>query len=199
MMLSKTILLVPVMAMVSVPVLAQEKPFDGLYLGGEIGRSDFDLELEPGDEAVSFDDSGMIYGGVIGARSQFDSGLVLGVEGRIAEPDFNLSLTDGADVVSLEPRMQYGIDGVVGFVPGVMPNTLFFGKAGYTRARSRMTFPGGETETDGTDAFRWGGGIEQSLSQNISLRAQAVRTNYDTVDNIDLKDWQVTAGLLFKF
>lgn len=202
MMLNKTILSLSMLAVAAAPAMAaDEKPFDGFYLGGEIGYSDFSLDIDAGDAEVSFDDSGLVYGGFAGWRKQFNSGLVLGLEGRISKPDFDLTLTDGDDTATLSAKEQYGIDGVVGYVPPALPNTLFYGKAGYTRARARAVLTGtvNSSETDSGDAFRWGGGVEQALTQNISLRAQAIRTNYESVDGADLNDWQMTGGLIFKF
>ena len=158
-----------------------DKQFDGLYGGIEAGVDWTKLAGE------AKRDRSLYYGGVLGFRSQMDNNMVLGLEGTFGDSGYknnaqNLKL--GYEwSASLTLGQAFGRDGA----------NLVYAKAGYVETRVKEI--DGEDVSSKLDGWRFGGGYERALTDNMSLRLGADYTTYGD----ETSGWQTKAGLLLKF
>jgi hypothetical protein len=170
-----------------------DKKFDGAYVGAEIGVA----WLRFSDGAIAntaiTDDSerGLYYGGVLGFRTQYDSNLVLGIEGSFGDQDTDFAAPGG----TLSTEYEWSASLILGQAFGDNGNNLIYGKAGYASLRGEFTPTTGLELTDDDGGWRFGVGYERSLSESISFRTGVDYTTYGD----GLSQWQGKAGLLFKF
>ncbi|MCA0433987.1 MAG: outer membrane beta-barrel protein [Proteobacteria bacterium] len=183
----------------------------GLYVGGWIGLTCIDGELN--DQTQDWEMSGCGYkGGALGGYNhQFDK-LVLGIEadwgrtGDIAtneEPggDFAFSMKS---LATLRARMGIALD-----------DTLLFVTAGGAWAKGNLdaidfTDPDNIQETH--FGYTIGGGIEQALTENIRVKLDYLYTKFDganyyssdcaatcDIDVDDFGDHEVRLGVIWAF
>lgn len=167
--------------MVTAPTMAQEKaPFDGFYGGIEAGvdwtKLGTDLKR----------DRSLYYGGVIGYRSQMSNGLVAGLEGTFGDSAYK------NNALGINSDYEWSTSLILGSTFGD-GNNLLFGKAGYAQTRFDPVATTADKYNDG--GWRFGGGYERALNENLSLRLSGDYTTYGN----DVGQWQTKAGLLVKF
>lgn len=163
------------------------KPFDGAYLGAEIGifgSSDLTLSSSTQDGT----EYGIYYGGMAGYRVQSDSDLVYGIEAAFGKSDVDFTFIGDETDFDLENVIdhQWHILGTVGWVTGSEGKSLFSLGLGY----------GEEKTSPFTTSFSDGGlatqvAFERAMSDNLSLRVKALSYGFDSYFG--------TAGLVFRF
>lgn len=154
------------------------KHFDGLYGGIEAGVDWTKLATD-----VKRDRS-LYYGGVIGLRTQMDNGFVFGAEGTFGDSAYNNR------ALGITTDYEWSTSLLLGSTFGDGAN-LLYGKAGYVQTRFDPAV--GNSFNDG--GWRFGGGYERALNDNLSLRLSGDYTTYGN----DVGQWQSKAGLLVKF
>lgn len=170
-----------VIAATTATIANDDKKFDGAYVGIEGGLDWTKLATDTGR------DRSLYYGGVLGYRSQMDSGLVVGLEGTFGDTGYK-NETTGA-----HSNYEMGASLTLGTVFGSDGSNLLYGKAGYVRTKFDASSAEGDSYTDG--GWRFGGGYERAVSENISLRLGADYTTYGD----DKSGWQTKAGILVNF
>ncbi len=158
-----------------------DKKFDGSYIGVEAGIDWTKLANDTGR------DKSFYYGGVLGFRSQMNSGLVIGLEGTFGDTGYQSPIT-GANA-----KYEYSAGLTLGSAFGDDGANLIYTKAAYVRARFDPSSAAGDAYTD--DGWRFGGGYERALSDSMSFRLSTDYTTYGTGKN----GWASKAGLLVKF
>lgn len=143
------------------------------------------------------------YGGQIGYNVQAGSGLVIGVEGDVSVLSGSETTTRGPTPTvpfpslsytvtnSFDPKVNYSIRGKMGFAAN---NTMFYltGGWGWTKADidvdilSNGNYHKTANLSHTFDGYEVGGGIEQRLGGNLSLRLEYIYSDkgdftYDTV------------------
>jgi len=171
------------MASVSTATLAadDDKKFDGVYMGAEVGIDWTKLATDASR------DKSLYYGGVLGFRRQMDSGLVMGIEGTFGDTGYKNEAT-GAHAnhewsAGLTLGSAFGADGA----------NLIYGKAAFVRTRFDASSAADDSYND--DGWRFGGGYERALNENVSFRLGADYTTYGK----DKNGWAAKSGLLVKF
>ena len=165
---------------VATPALAQNAaPFTGPRVEGIIGYD------RAGTEEIEKSD-GVNYGAGIGYDFQM-GGLVTGVEAEITDSTVD-ECAEGVNLTGDKLCAQVGRDIYVGGRVGslVGPNTLFYGKAGYTNARLQTEYEdgidgdAGDIETgDNLDGVRLGAGLEHAIGPNSFVKAEYRYSNYE--------------------
>ncbi|UTW56599.1 outer membrane protein [Kordiimonas sp. SCSIO 12610] len=170
-----------------------DKKFDGAYVGAEIGVDWLRFNDSATTNLGITDNSerGFYYGGVLGFRTQYDNGLVLGLEGTFGDQDTNFVAPGG----TLSTDNEWSASLILGQAFGDDGNNLIYGKAGYASLRGEFTPTTGAIINDNDGGWRFGVGYERALSKSISLRTGVDYTTYGN----GLTQWQGKAGLLFKF
>jgi opacity protein-like surface antigen len=159
----------------------QDKKFDGTYVGIESGI-DWTKLATDGSR-----DKSLYYGGVFGFRNQMDSGIVVGIEGTFGDTGYKNEAT-GA-----HSNYEWSAGLTLGTAFGSDGANLIYGKAAYVKTNFDLS--DAEGDSYGDSGWRFGGGYERALNQNVSFRLGADYTTYG-----DEKDgWAGKAGLLFKF
>lgn len=170
-------------------------PHSGLRAEGIVGY----------DALTSGEDSdGVVYGGAVG----FDAAvgrITLGAEGEFTESSIkgeqgNLLVPGDSARVKLGRDLYVG--GRVGFP--VSPETLVYGKAGYTNARinTRYLAPAASfRDKSDADGFRLGAGVEQKIGTQTYVKAEYRYSNYKEIEDfdIDADRHQVVAGVGIRF
>lgn len=166
---------------ISAPTFAQDSdPFTGLYGGLEAGVDWTKLA----DDAKR--DRSFYYGGVLGFRQQMDNGLVMGVEGTFGDSGYK------NNALGLAADYEWSTSLILGSTFGDGAN-LLYAKAGYAQTSFDPIGTPDDSFTDG--GWRFGGGYERALTQNVSFRLGGDYTTYGE----DKGQWQAKGGLLLKF
>ncbi len=165
----------------TIPAAAQDRtPFSGIYGGIEAGvdwtKLDGDLKR----------DRSLYYGGILGYRQQMDGGLVFGAEGTFGDSGYN------NNALGLKAEYEWSTSLILGKTFGD-GNNLLFGKAGYARATFNPV--GTPNDSFGDGGWRFGGGYERALTENVSFRLGGDYTTYGNGS----EQWQAKGGLLLKF
>lgn len=129
-------------------VFAQdEKPFNGPYIGGELGILD----------------SRAYYGGIAGYRVQNSSDWVFGLEGSVGKYD-----PESGDTFD-QSFSEYSASVIAGKAMG---NSLLFATTGINVLDSRFSSDRFGTTNSSDTGFKIGGGYEYKCSKNFSIRAK---------------------------
>lgn len=181
--LSKTIFTTAAAAtFLTAAATAQEiKYFDGAYGGIEAGIDWTKLATD------TERDRSIYYGGVLGYRVQTDNDMVLGLEGTFGDSGYK------NDTTGANSNYEIGASLTLGQAFGTDGSNLVYGKAGYVRARFDPTSASDDAYND--TGWRFGGGYERALNDNMSLRLGGDYTTYGD----DKNGWRATAGLIAKF
>lgn len=211
------------LAVCATPAMAQaadEIPFSGLRVGGEVGydriRSGSTEDVDnTRDLKQSID--GVTYGVVAGFDFPAGEALRLGAEasfsGSTAGRDFDNTKPTVFNLGNVKANQEIYLGGRVGVVTS--PSTMLYAKAGYTNQRYTVTGSNGTVNLDqklDTDGWRVGGGAEFAVGRNAYIGAEYRYSNYgegevdfagNTPDgsrfNLDTDRHQVvaTAGIRF--
>jgi len=155
--------------------------FDGAYGGIE---AVFDWTKLSTDVDTS---KSVTVGGVLGFRRQTDSGFVMGLEGTFRDNGYENETT------GLKGKFEWSAGLTLGTAFGDDASNLIYGKAAFVRTKFDPSEASGDAFND--SGWRFGGGYERSLSENMSFRLGGDYTTYG--DGND--GWQATTGLLVKF
>ena len=193
--------------------------FEGFYGGLELGAA-----RENGlkkDEWFDANRTNLYYGGVIGYREQFKSGLVLGLEGSLGDTGYKnkvrpIECDDCAfpDVVGgdneweadYKTSYQASLGLIVGTVLGRDGNNLVYLNTGIVKANNSSRIIS-ETEEPvrlyNDTGWKIGAGYEWAMNRNMSLRLSADyidfgSVNPDKVDGLTVRQAHGTSQLLTK-
>jgi outer membrane immunogenic protein len=142
-----------------------------------------------------YDVDGAFGGATVGYNWQVRQ-IVFGVEGDVGYMDLSGTRTSESSTPiyhqdhTVEGGLYALIAGRVGFAFG---NTLLYGKGGYLWLDGEQdmttTKPGfTTTKSDSMDGWAYGAGIEQSLGDGWSLKAEYLRVDLDDVDAAQTAD-----------
>ncbi|NVJ96840.1 MAG: outer membrane beta-barrel protein [Alphaproteobacteria bacterium] len=158
-----------------------DRKFDGVYGGVEAG---VDWTKLAGDVKR---DRSVYYGGVLGFRTQMDNDMVIGLEGTFGDSGYNNHAT------GFKSEYEWSAGLTLGQAFGDDGANLIYGKAAYVKTRFKPTGETGEAFSDA--GWRFGGGYERALSENLSFRLGGDYTTYGK----DKNGWSAKAGLLARF
>lgn len=153
-----------------------ESRFKGTYAGAQLSLESSALDVK--SAGLSADDlhisgiNGGLHAGVntvLGVRD----GPILGLEGSFSVNGAEGSVTAPGDRVSIHSRYTYDLSGRLGYTPA--DETLLYGRLGWARTKFSGLEPGRRTHLDGV---RFGGGVEQMIDADVSVRAEYTRTEY---------------------
>ena len=169
-------------ALIAPTAYAQDAaPFTGPYIGleGSYTKDKFKQldDIDGVTDITKLSDKDYGYGGFAGYRFQMDNGLVVGLEGRYSQPNTSVSLADG---YTLNAGREYGADLHVGMA---MDQSLVYGILGYGKGRASLYDAADALEDrNSRNAYRYGVGYEQNMSENMFVRGSAVYTDYRNSD-----------------
>jgi outer membrane autotransporter protein len=163
---------------------ADDKNFDGVYAGAELGYNSFDFTDGLKKDAI-------YYGGFVGYRMQMDNNLVFGLEGRFGDSSASSDLSGTAEI---KAGRQLGVDATLGYAFGQKKDILTYAFVGYTDVKMTVK-DGNQSDSVTGDGVRFGLGTEYVLSDNLSLRLTGAYANYEG----NPSDLQINAGILYRF
>lgn len=204
------------------PCLAQTAaPFDGVYVGADLGYERYGFSADNVDGATAdildeFDIAGFVFGGHAGYRKPLRRGFVLGVEGFVnsGTTDGTLEVRDEFTVIQLDSEfdLSYGAEVTAGYL--FTPEILGFVGAGWVWTEVESTFSsfvdpiagGGSFEDTGKetiDGFRLALGGEYAVTDRITARLKGTYHFYGAEDDedlgVDFGGFQILAGMNFSF
>ena len=148
--------------LVAAPAMAQEAGKPDIYVGGEVGYHDLELN-SPGAS------DGAVYGFYAGVDVPVGPVLVVG-----AEANFNL----GSNAIDTE----YGVTGKIG--ANVTDRAQLFVRGGYQEVNYDLNQVSGGTITDGPNDthgdYLVGLGAQYKIAPNVSVRATLDTMGFDT-------------------
>jgi outer membrane immunogenic protein len=170
---------------------AQESNFEGFYVGGQAGYSAVTEEISvAGITVIDETADGFGGGGFVGFGGTNGS-LYGSIEAEVGYDgaQWDVSGSSGATSATLdvEGQLAYGVGFRVGGV--VADNLLLYGRLGWIRTNFETTLSvvspsvtGSVSVDNDLDGFRFGGGVEGMLADNIGVRGEYTYTIYDVDD-----------------
>lgn len=185
---------------------AAAEPFNGPYVGGEIGYQQDRLRSTVTDsvgvvlDEASKNGSSFSYGGQLGYDFKVSPSFVLGAEVQ-ATGDTNKIRTGN---VTADTGRTFNMTARAGFLAG--ERTLVYGKGGWTNTRVSWA-DGIDSVTSNRDGWLIGGGVEHMLTENLSARAEYRYSDYNRLrtdvsgDDLSAKFSRnaVTVGVNYRF
>jgi len=169
------------------------KSFDGPYVGVEAGVGVSNTSV-PAPASADLYGQGAFGGIFAGYGKTFNSFYV----GGEANGSFgNIETEDFAG--TLEKNLGYGVAARAGYVLG--SSTLGYGVLGWERGRFELKDTIG-TEKDWVDGLRLGAGVEQGVSDSVSLRGELNFVKWQDKDfSYDVEAHEINAkvGLSYRF
>ena len=176
---------------------AAAEPFEGPYLGAEVGYENYSDDLDGG-----------VYGMFAGWDVPLSERWIIGVEARLAAPDASFSSSHdtgtGTAVSNVELNSQYGIGARIGHL--VTKSTLLYGQVGYEHfdvdAAITTTPKPPCTQCAPTindfsldeDMLTLSAGVEQAVTERIRGRIVYTYGDGDAYDR-----HRVSLGLAYRF
>lgn len=155
---------------------SSEKPFSwtGFHVGAAVGYSTGTSTLKPSDggEELTLDIGLRGAQGVLSVGHDFQvaPGVVVGTMADYAFGDVDGQFGSSSFIID----NQLAIGGRLGYL--VTPKSLWYATAGWTRAKFEVS--GVPTFNRTLNGFFVGGGIEQALSQHVSLKLEYRFSDY---------------------
>ena len=199
---------------------AQGTPFEGYYLGGYLSYSKVDVEFgETGGGSVALkilspDVAGFGGGALIGFGGT--NGQYYGsIEGHIGYDgaQWDESFSDpnfGTGTVDIEAQLNFGFSGRFGLV--MADRYLLYGKLGYVRTNTELSVQANlnnfgavsVSDDEWFDGFRFGGGLEGMVADNVAIRGEYTYTIYNDPDiapgiEIDADQHLILLGVAYYF
>jgi len=189
-------------ALTAAPALAQSA-FDGAYVGGYIGYKDGDAAATAGTTGRDVGYDGFDLGAYAGYGRTFDR-FYLGGEVDLGYSDVDGEATVGSLAATAEQDFTYGISARAGFL--LSPDILAYGRVGWGQTEFDVT-AGSGSFSDEVEGWRYGGGVEVALSNNLLTRVEYTYTDYDEFDftagttsvAVQPDDHAVRVGLAYRF
>ncbi|NVJ96606.1 MAG: outer membrane beta-barrel protein [Alphaproteobacteria bacterium] len=175
--MKKTLIAAAAVLAATATAQADDKVFDGGYVGGELGYTD------AGDGV-----NGAYFGAFGGYRKQNDSGLVYGIEGTFGKTSADLT-AGGIKFDDVYDR-EWTVMGTLGTVVGESKRTLLYVGAGFVQQKASISY-GGYSESATGESYVVSAGFERALGENMSLRLRASTYEFEIAS--------VALGLGFRF
>jgi len=192
-------------------------PLSGAYFGVQVGHDAFEVKAKGtdiGGATVSAD--GLSGNGAVGGvYAGYDVAVGSGFVGVEAAADYSgagiaIGATDGASTVaaSVKARETFSVAARLGLT--VASGTGLYAKLGYADTRFRTSITDGSTvlaDSRAKGAFVYGGGIETSLTDSLSLRGEFTVADYGSAglneefgtNGIKVSNSRTSVGLAYRF
>jgi len=182
----------------------------GGYAGLHIGYGWADIDARSGplagfDQSYSYDSDGFLGGGHVGFNFQKQS-IVYGLEADLDLTDFNKTSTGSlGDTHKTSIDWMGSIRGRVGFASG---RNLYYVTGGWAFADVNIRSESGAiSNSDTLHGWTIGGGMERSISNNMTARLEYRYTDLGATsdndaglkDKTDIATHAIRAGVSFKF
>ena len=181
---------------------AQSSPFDGVYVGGQVGYSYIDLEISVDDFGSGDDNLDGFGGGAFIGFGAVNNQIYGGLEAEVGYDGADWSGNFLGIPADLEAQLTYGLSGRVGGV--IADKFLIYGRVGWVRTNFELSASGIGSVDEYFDGIRFGGGVEAMLSNNLSARAEYTYTIYEDALDIpgvgfDVNQHLVRIGVAYYF
>lgn len=188
-------------ASITTPALAA--PFDGPYVGAQVGwQSEKMRDVKSSFGVIPVNDrKEAVTGGVFaGYDATIHGRFVLGAEGGLdVATDDEVQATVAGTNYTVDPKYSFDVTARAGYL--LQPKTLLYVRGGYTNARTRTTVINGTvnaSESNSESGWLVGGGIEHQVAQNLSARLEYRYSKLGEGDGTDYRH-RVLAGLSYRF
>jgi outer membrane immunogenic protein len=171
---------------------ATAEPFNGPYLGAEIGWQQDRLRSSVTADGRTFSttDRGDVlsYGAVAGYDARVSEQFVLGGEVSVTGAGGQIVIPDTGGI-QVDPRRTFGLAARAGVLAS--PNTLVYARGGWANGRFSLN-DGGERTSRNRDGWTIGGGVEQVVAPNVSLKGEYRYSQFGRF-RADVSDFDVDA------
>ena len=186
--MTKKSLFFPVVLVASISIagvaFAQTSPFEGFYVGGQAGYSSITDEVEVAGITVIDETADGFGGGGFMGYGVINGPYYVAVEGEVGYDGADWSATGGGLTLDVEAQLTYGVSFHIGYV--IADNLLLYTRLGWARtnfeATATLAGVGSASSDADLDGFRFGGGVEGMLADNIGIRGEYTYTIYDVDD-----------------
>ncbi len=176
----------------------------GFYLGGTLGYGWGDGRTSGDIGTFPFEQSGTL--GTVYAGYNWQLGqTVLGIEADIGTGDFGASEVTSRGTLKSSLNAMGSFRGRAGFL--ISPALLLYGTAGLAWADMDFQYVGEKARSETFMGYQVGIGAELMVTNNVTLRLEALQTGFDTervihsgqTNNFEPDFNTVRAGISFKF
>ena len=194
---------------------AQNTAFEGYYFGGYLSYSKIEVEVGvTGAGSIDEDLDGFGGGALIGYGGT--NGQIYGsIEAHIGYDgaQWDESFSDpnvGTGTLDIETQLNFGVSARFGTV--MADRYLIYGKLGYVRTNAEADLTANlvnigavsASDDEWFDGFRFGGGLEGMVADNIAIRGEYTYTIYSDPDivpglEIDADQHLILLGIAYYF
>lgn len=187
------------------PALAQEGPQDGPFAGPRVEILGGYDHLGVNGDGNGEGRDGFLYGVGLGYDFQTPNGVVFGIEGEISDSTAsarNYNELVAGDRLRLDAGRDLYVGGRIGYA--MSPQTLIYGKAGYTNARIEARYDDATTsirDHADMDGYRLGAGIEYNITPSAYVKGEYRYSHYGNMEDFDIDTdrHQLMAGVGIRF
>ncbi len=181
---------------------AQTSLFDGVYVGGQVGYSNINVELTVAGLGSADDNLDGFGGGGFTGYGVINGPYYVAVEAELGYDGADWSATSGGLTLDIEAQLTYGVGFRVGYV--VADNVLLYGRVGWIRTNIEASATGFGSDDEDFDGLRVGAGVEGMLADNIGVRGEYTYTIYEDPSDlsgleIDLNQHLFRVGVAYYF
>ncbi|MFA7440977.1 MAG: outer membrane beta-barrel protein [Sphingomonadaceae bacterium] len=189
-------------AVIGLAGAASAEPFNGPYIGGQIGWQKDKASIDVGPGKLT-DNQDAFTGGVFaGYDAKLSENFVLG-----GEVGFDLG-GKTSDRYDIKPRNTINVSARAGVLAS--PQTLIYARGGYASGRYRFFNSDADRFSTSRDGWQIGAGVEHAFTDNISSRIEYRYSDFGdpsnrlreagyNLDDASLKRHQVTLGVAYRF
>lgn len=163
---------------------AQSSPFEGFYVGGQAGYSAITDEVTVAGITVIDETADGFGGGGFVGFGVINGPYYVAVEGEVGYDGADWSATGGGLTLDVEAQLTYGASFHIGYV--IADDLLLYTRLGWVRtnfeATATLAGVGSASSDADFDGFRFGGGVEGMLADNIGVRGDYTYTIYGVDD-----------------
>ncbi|MBF0462711.1 MAG: porin family protein [Magnetococcales bacterium] len=174
-----------VMGLLGMGGTATAAPYNGFYVGPELGVDHDLVKSHYEDPSNSYDQDGSGSDGInCGVFGGYQVKTGNGVFSFEANYEGSSSRYHDSAGFSIRDKWSYGLSGRVGYL---IRNALLYGRLGWVRTRFAVADNPVFSVGNDLDGVRLGAGIETGLTNTLSLRGEYLFTHYE--------DWVVKQAL----
>ena len=170
--------------------------FNGGYIGGTVGMSHYNLELNDNDltfDGISAD--GPNFGIIGGFGKNIKNNMYVGFEGNFGYNTAEVEISTANDNIELEAEDSFGFSGRIGHI---VNSWMTYGLVGWQQVSMEASVNNVSDDED-FNGFRLGIGVEHQIQKEIFLRGEYSCTMYNEEHNFEPTAGNFQLGLGFRF
>jgi len=179
---------------------ASAETFSGAYAGLALSSDSFEAKasnlIDDGDKFDGLSLNGVGFGGYAGYDFPIGERAFVGLQAGVETSAAEFTASDGYSSIKLEAGTSFDLGGRLGLM--VNDTTALYGRLAWGQTTFKASLDD-ESEDRDLSAWKFGGGLETRLNEQVGLRLEYVYSAYEDQDGLEPSGSQVRAGVNWRF